>query len=160
MASLLSQESVNVKQKRVTFLLRFYLQVAYGQDYFNRLCQDVTRSIVSVNTYGNSNYGIDFVTGFIIFSDRSRSLICVHKSVIKDKKTLYVHFSDRTIETATVFLEETSSGHTILMTKSKQTCARSVVSFCQHSVQREEVFMITEVEGGYSGFNFITGTVM
>ncbi|CAL5006414.1 unnamed protein product [Urochloa decumbens] len=133
--------------------------IAHGQDDLNRLNKHVIQSVVSVNTYDNVKYGINFTTGFIIFSERSRSLICVHKSVIKKKKGLFVHFSDGTIEKAAVFLEETSTGHTILVTESKRGHARTAVSFCERVVEREELFIITEVEGGYNGFNFMTGTV-
>lgn len=134
--------------------------IAYGQDDLNKLYKRVCPSVVSVNSYATKNYSFNFFTGFIVYSDRSRSLICVHKSVIEVHSTLYVHFSDGSTEKATVFLEKTASGHAVLVTESRRGHARSGVSFSQCEPRREEIFTIAEVEGGYSGFNFMTGTII
>ncbi|KAJ1271374.1 hypothetical protein BS78_06G123600 [Paspalum vaginatum] len=126
------------------------------KNILNNIYKRVSPAVVSVNTYSSSNYTIDFATGFIVYSDKRQSVVCVHKSVAKGKKELYVHFHDGNTEKATVLLE----GHAVLLTESKQSRARSVVSFRQCEAKREEIFTIAEVEGGYNGFNFMTGTVI
>lgn len=60
--------------------------------------------------------------------------------------------------TLSVLVEETDADLAFLLIESSRR--RPVVSFSQSEVKREDIFTITEVEGGYSGFNFLRGTVM
>lgn len=132
--------------------------IAYGKDDLNKLYRRVSPSIVSVNTYEKIKRTFNFFTGFIVYSERSRSVVCVHKSALASYRDLYVHFNDGTTEKATVLVEETTAGLAILLTKSSRL--RPVVSFSQSEVKREDIFTITEVQGGYSGFNFLRGTII
>ncbi|XP_015694022.1 uncharacterized protein LOC107304449 [Oryza brachyantha] len=52
------------------------------------------------------------------------------------------------------------SGHVVLMTTTESGQARKTVSFRTTEAMREDIFVIAEVEGGYRGFNMLTGTII
>lgn len=91
-----------------------YVQVNYDQTVLNNLCTLVSPLVVTDNGYDNRKYKLDFMTRFIVHFNETRTLICVHKSVVKNRewKTLFVHFSDGAIERAQLFLKQAPTDYT------------------------------------------------
>lgn len=137
------------------------LQVKCDRALLDNLCTLIGPSVVTVTEFDHRNYKMEFVTGFIVHSNETRTLVCVHKSVIEDRKwkSLFVHFNDGATERARLFVKKKVANFLVLRTVSTGGVPRNAVSFSECAPKREDVVTISEIDGTYPGLNFMTGTI-
>jgi hypothetical protein len=103
----------------------------------------VSRSVVILVRVKDGDI-VDFGTGFIIFANRHMILICVDRSLIKDDESILVRFHDNSLQTASVFVENSVSRHAVLEVGSVARLHVRPVSFSE-SVTRQDIFTAAAV---------------
>lgn len=141
--------------KVVSFLLNF--QIASEKQVLDRLFNHVKRSVVVLIRTKKGNT-VDFGTGFVVYLDRNKVLVCVDKSLIKNDESIVVRFYDNTQQTARVFMWKTLSRHAVLEVHNVPRLYPRAVSFSELEVTRQNLFTVAAVHKK-GDLGLMTGTL-